>query len=40
MLKAVASATSAQFRRAIVMPNLEPPVRRSEDAARATETPS
>lgn len=34
MLKAVASATSAQFRRAIVMPNLEPPVRRSEDAAR------
>ena len=32
--KAVASATSAQFRRAIVMPNLAPPVRRSEDAAR------
>ena len=34
MLAAVAPATSAQFRRAIVMPNLVPPVRRSEDAAR------
>ena len=34
MLAAVARATSAQFRRAIVMPNLVPPVRRSEDAAR------
>lgn len=33
MLAAVARATSAQFRRAIVMPNLVPPVRRSEDAA-------
>lgn len=34
LLKAVARATSAQFRRAIIMPNLVPPVRRSEDAAR------
>jgi len=34
MLAAVARATSAQFRRAIVMPNLVPPVRLSEDAAR------
>ncbi len=34
MLQAVVGATSRQFRRAIVMPNLVPPVRQSADAAR------
>ena len=34
MLAAVVGATSRQFRRAIVMPNLVPPVRESADAAR------